>query len=784
MTLASMSGSSVRFAIGMHMNPWFSHLTRINYTLIILLVLATPVLLVWQHVGMTRSLEISPQHPYGAMVTDDRDDPRDNPARGNSVASLTVTEHAITMHCSMGGAVNNPYCNLLFRMGDPVKGVDLSVYDTIAFDIRFTGRSRHAFKLHLLNFEPEFSASDAWDSRRFNEVMIDVPSEPRFTIPMNALRTADWWLFSRRIPMSKRYVRLDHVTAVELQADDKNAIGKAFTVEVRKIEFRGKWISKTTLLSWLVTAWIVCGILGLSLSLLRFSSDLQASKRRMEQLAAIDRQRKETQAARETALAEAVALARQRSQFLAQMSHELRTPLNAIIGYAQLLGRDRPQLTERQSSGLDTIHESGQHLLTLINDILDLARVEAGKMVLHPAAVNLGTFMQVLANIMRVKAEEKGLAFSDEVAPGLPDAVTVDETRLRQVLLNLLGNAVKFTDSGRVSLRVLPATPKPDAPESEDNQATARLRFEVADTGIGMSAHQLGRLFQPFEQVANAQRREGGTGLGLAISQQLVRLMGGNIDVASEPGKGSTFWFEIDVPVAAGGPVAVHPQQTPVGYEGERKRVLVVDDVAPNRAMMQDLLQDAGFIVAAATNGLECLVLLDSFRPDLILMDVMMPVMDGNETTRQIRRMPGWHAIPIVAVTASASAEDEHKSMEAGVDAFLAKPIDHDLLLRTIGRLLSLKWTMEQPAAQPAAQADADDSTMVAPPAEEIEELWQLAQIGNMRKIREQAAYLQGLDPAYGPFASRLDALAQGYHSKQLAAFVARFRTEKAVPPA
>jgi CheY-like chemotaxis protein len=238
------------------------------------------------------------------------------------------------------------------------------------------------------------------------------------------------------------------------------------------------------------------------------------------------------------------------------------------------------------------------------------------------------------------------------------------------------------------------------------------------------------------------------------------------------------------VPVAAGGPVAVHPQQTPVGYEGERKRVLVVDDVAPNRAMMQDLLQDAGFIVAAATNGLECLVLLDSFRPDLILMDVMMPVMDGNETTRQIRRMPGWHAIPIVAVTASASAEDEHKSMEAGVDAFLAKPIDHDLLLRTIGRLLSLKWTMEQPAAQPAAQADADDSTMVAPPAEEIEELWQLAQIGNMRKIREQAAYLQGLDPAYGPFASRLDALAQGYHSKQLAAFVARFRTEKAVPPA
>jgi CheY-like chemotaxis protein len=296
-----------------------------------------------------------------------------------------------------------------------------------------------------------------------------------------------------------------------------------------------------------------------------------------------------------------------------------------------------------------------------------------------------------------------------------------------------------------------------------------------------MTAQQLARIFQPFEQVATTQRREGGTGLGLAISQQLVHLMGGNIDVVSEPGKGSTFWFEITVPVATGSPVAVAPQPTPVAYEGERKRLLVVDDVPQNRALMLDLLQDAGFIVAAATNGLECLVLLDSFKPDLILMDVMMPVMDGNETTRQIRRMPGWGRIPIIAVTASAGAEDEHKSRDAGADAFLAKPIDHDRLLRTIGQLLSLKWITEQPAPTPESD---EETRLVAPPAEEIEELWQLAQIGNMRKIREQAAYLQGLDPAYGPFASRLDALAQGYHSKQLAAFVARFRAEDAVPPA
>jgi len=760
------------------MTQWHSRSTRIGYVLVILLVLATATLLVWQHYGMSRTLEISPQHPYGARVTDDRDMTRGNSSNGNSVASLTVTKDAFIMRCYLGAAALYPFCKLQFPMGDPARGIDMSGYDTISFDLRYTGQGRHTLKLHLTNFEPEFSTLSDWNSQRFNELLINVPAQSRFTVPMSAVRTADWWHFSRKIPLSKSYVRLDHVTAVELATDNYQDTGQVITVELRKIEFRGKWISRTTLMSWLVSVWIVCGVLGLALGLLHFRSGLQANKTRMEQLAVIDRERKAAAVARETALAEAVALARQRSQFLAQMSHELRTPLNAIIGYAHLLERDHDHLTERLAAGLATIRESGQHLLTLINDILDLARVEAGKMALHPAAVHLDTYLQVLANIMRVKAEEKGLAFSCELAPGLPSAVTVDETRLRQVLLNLLGNAVKFTDTGKVSLRVLPAPPV-DAPDDQEGQGMARLRFEVADSGIGMSAQQLARIFQPFEQVATAQRREGGTGLGLAISQQLVRLMGGNIGVASEPGKGSTFWFEIDVPVATAAPAAVQPQDTLMGYEGERKRLLVVDDVPKNRAMLQDLLQETGFIVPTASNGLECLVLLDSFKPDLILMDVMMPVMDGNETTRQIRHTPGWDGIPIVAVTASASAEDERRSRDAGADAFLAKPVDHDLLLRTIGRLLALKWITRQAAPQRG-----EDAGITAPPAEEIEELWRLAQIGNMRQIREQAAYLRELDPAYAPFANRLDTLAQGYHSKQLAAFVARFRTEDAVPPA
>jgi CheY-like chemotaxis protein len=476
-------------------------------------------------------------------------------------------------------------------------------------------------------------------------------------------------------------------------------------------------------------------------------------------------------------LAEAVALARERSNFLAQMSHELRTPLNAIMGYTQLLQRNKQNLTEQEGTGLAIIEESSHHLLTLINDILDLARVEAGKMVLYPTAVNLEVFLRMVVDIMRVKAEEKSLLFSFELADELPAAVTVDETRLRQVLLNLLGNAVKFTDAGTVTLRVSPARPLGTSAD-QGFDASTRIRFEVADSGIGMSEQQCAKLFQPFEQVADTARREGGTGLGLAISQQLMHLMNASIAVVSEPGKGSTFWFELDVPVATA-TVPVPPVQRAIhGYDGERKRLLIVDDVPQNRVMLMDLLQALGFVAASAGNGRECLALLDSFMPDLIVMDVMMPEMDGNEATRRIRRMPEWNKIPIIATSASASHEDELKCRDAGADAFLAKPVDHDVLLNVIGARLGLNWTITQSPPKPGSPGVEKGGDLVIPPAGEIEALWQLVRLGNMSSIRKQADYLATLDPAYLPFAQHLRALAQGYHSKALLAFVKRFRAE------
>ena len=394
------------------------------------------------------------------------------------------------------------------------------------------------------------------------------------------------------------------------------------------------------------------------------------------------RERKAVEAAHQAALAEAERLARQRSAFLAQMSHELRTPLNGILGFAQLLQQDKG-LNERQMRGVKIIRESGQHLLTLINDILDLARIDAAKVELNPSDVALPSFLAVVADIVRVKAEEKSLLFVEQFAPDLPHSVRADEKRLRQVLLNLLSNAVKFTDGGEVVLAV-----------SAVGRAAGKvmLRFVVRDSGIGMTVAQRDRLFKPFEQVSEVSRREGGSGLGLAISRELVRLMGGDIEVSSDAGTGSRFWFDVELPLGAHRPLAPSAPGRPAGYAGRRRSVLIVDDVPQNRAVLVDSLNVLGFDLVEAVDGQQALACAERMRPDLIVMDMTMPVMDGLEATRRIRRSPALASIPIMASSGSTSHHTESDCLKAGADAFLAKPIDHDAFLAETGRLLSLTW--------------------------------------------------------------------------------------------
>jgi signal transduction histidine kinase/DNA-binding response OmpR family regulator len=437
-----------------------------------------------------------------------------------------------------------------------------------------------------------------------------------------------------------------------------------------------------------------------------------------------------------------------KTQFLSSMSHELRTPLNAVLGYAQILQRERG-LSELQSQGLGTIQKSGEHLLALITDLLDLAKIEAGKFELVREPVDLRAFVAGISDIVRIKADEKDLVFRCEAAADLPARAQFDEKRLRQVLLNLLGNAIKFTDTGMVSL---------DVRCTRRHGGVASIRFEVRDTGIGMEAAQLERIFQPFEQVGHPQRKFGGTGLGLSISRQLVRSMGGEIAVTSEPGHGSAFAFEIDVPLTDAPIEAAPPERAIVGYRGPRKRVLVVDDVDANRGMLRDLLQPLGFDVCMAANGFDGIEQAIARHPDAILMDVVMPVMDGLEAARRIRQLPGFDRTRIIAISASVAGNAHEAAARAHIDAFLGKPVQHRQLLQLLADLLGLSLIHDEAPGVDTSQ----DDTVALPPGE-LDALRQVAREGDMRLVRQQANHIETLDARFKPLADQLRQLAETF---------------------
>ncbi len=459
---------------------------------------------------------------------------------------------------------------------------------------------------------------------------------------------------------------------------------------------------------------------------------------------------------------------RAKSEFLANMSHELRTPLNGILGYAQILLQDKA-LSPLQVKGLNIVQQSGEHLLTLINDILDLAKIEARKLELYPVDVHLPSFIEGLAGLMQLRAEQKGIYFTYEQRTLLPLGVRADEKRLRQVLLNLLGNAVKFTDQGGVTLRV--------NAETLDAEQT-QLRFEVADTGVGLTPEQAQRLFMPFEQVGDARQRAAGTGLGLAISQKLVQAMGGLIQVQSTPGQGSVFWFEVALPLATGvdGPQP-RAERLIAGYRGAARTILVVDDKDSNRAVLHSLLTPLGFNVVEAADGRAGVEKARALRPDAILMDLVMPVLTGFEAAQQIRQSPDLAQTLIVAVSASVFEADQHQSKLAGCDAFMSKPVILRELLALLEARLGLEWVYAESAAEAPAAGPATEPSpaeLIAPPAAELRTLHELALLGDMRGLRKQTEQLLEQGAQYQPFVAKVQTLARNFEDKALLALIER----------
>jgi signal transduction histidine kinase/DNA-binding NarL/FixJ family response regulator len=449
---------------------------------------------------------------------------------------------------------------------------------------------------------------------------------------------------------------------------------------------------------------------------------------------------------------------RAKSEFLASMSHELRTPLNGILGYAQLLRRDAGAATH-QLDAARAIERCGEHLLTLINDVLDLARIEAGRMEATASSFDLSILLQTVADVARVRAVQAGLAFSYEVTTALPRHVLTDERKLRQILLNLLGNATKFTPSGGVKLRV-------GARNAEPGRTC--LRIDVEDTGVGIPQDELERIFEPFHQVNHPGHLADGTGLGLPISRTLAHVLGGRLEVASTPGRGSCFTLLLDVAVASVATEIAPARPLIRGYRGPARHVLVADDRDDNRAILGGLLRPLGFRVSEARNGAEALRAIEGDRPDLLLLDLVMPVLDGFATIRALRGREDMCKLPVVAMSASVFEQTREETVAAGFCEFVAKPVDLDRLLEVIARVLRLEWTSAAADHETIAAAIPAEHTGPGLPRAVAREILSLARAGDVEELRLRLDAVERGVPAVAPTVARLRELATQYDMRAI----------------
>jgi PAS domain S-box-containing protein len=411
---------------------------------------------------------------------------------------------------------------------------------------------------------------------------------------------------------------------------------------------------------------------------------------------------------------DAEAANRAKSAFLANMSHEIRTPMTAILGFSQLMQRD-PAATPQQRKHLDVINRSGEHLLTIINDILEISKIEAGRTILNPTTFDLHALLNDLETMFRVHTDAKKLHLIVERVGELPRYVVADEAKVRQVLSNLLGNAVKFTETGGIALRV---------GTSRGVGAGLRLVAEVEDTGQGISEKDIAGLFQRFEQTESGQKTRTGTGLGLAISRGFARLMGGDITVSSQEGKGSIFRVEIGLSAGdvAGVAKTAADSRRVVGIASgqPKRRVLIVDDNKENRDLLTQALGPVGFELRQATDGTEAIREFQAWQPDLILMDLRMPVMDGREATRRIKATPKGKETAIIVLTASSFTDGRKDMASIGVDGYIRKPFREAELFESLARCLHINYVYAEEAAGSLAQPSA---ATAAPSAEALSRL-------------------------------------------------------------
>ncbi|CAN1211156.1 hypothetical protein TUMEXPCC7403_13225 [Tumidithrix helvetica PCC 7403] len=528
----------------------------------------------------------------------------------------------------------------------------------------------------------------------------------------------------------------------EFSIQDLEMLYEQFSLQPEMVLMReGQYINSDRKRLW--WTWIVKPILddrGRVVELLGVGTDITDRKRSEEELA-------QKNSDLETAKQAAESANQAKSSFLANMSHELRTPLNAILGFTQVMQRDLKRdptfFQQAAAANLQIVQNSGEHLLSLINDVLDMDKIEAGRMEIYLHAFNLHGLLQSLEEMFRLKAQEKDLMLIFERTPTVPQYVETDEAKLRQILINLLGNAVKFTATGSITLRA-----------SVANQA---LKFEVRDTGLGISSEELKQLFLPFYQTTSGQKSQTGTGLGLTISKKYVELLGGNLTVASTPEQGSVFQFDIPLKLAARIALEGTPTYRSVvklAPDQPTYRILVVEDKWESRTLLVKLLEPLGFDLREAQNGREAVAIWEDWQPHLIWMDMRMPVMDGYEATQRIRAHVKGQAPAIIALTASALEQEKATILSAGCNDYLRKPFRDDLIFEKIREHLGVQYIYaEDDRTSIPSDRDQSDSnaqvleSLVFLPSSWIKQLYEAATFADAERVSQLVGGISDTEP-------------------------------------
>lgn len=447
---------------------------------------------------------------------------------------------------------------------------------------------------------------------------------------------------------------------------------------------------------------------------------------------------------------------RTKSRFLSHMSHELRTPLNAILGFSRLMERN-PNLTATQAENLGLIYQSGEHLLRLINDALEMSRIDTGNETLNPTVIDLSRLLQGVVVMSQRQAADKGLSISLDMAPNIPRFVKCDERRLQQILVNLVTNALKFADEGEIEIDVRRSTEA--APYQKNSQVEPHgpcdLVFEIRDSGPGIPPNELDSIFEPFFKGRHSAGKRG-TGLGLTISRKFARMMGGDISAANCRDRGACFTFHACLePATSEEALSKEKPDRFIGIEpgAKRNRVLVADDDTTSRMLLSEILASVGLDVEKAENGEEAVELFSQWRPDIVFMDVRMPKMDGLAATQRIKATDRGRHTPVIALTAHAFEEDRQEILSAGCDDYLRKPIDEQQLFELVGRILDITFIRENSAPQetPALKgAAALLNAMSELPAPLLTELREIALELDLEKVKSCLDQIETSHPALG----------------------------------